>query len=67
MRIPKGLAEDAGFEAGSTVDISMRAGELVVKRVRRGKYRLSDLVRKINSKNVHREIDSGDASGKEVW
>jgi antitoxin MazE len=66
MRIPKGLAEDAGFEAGSTVDISIENGELVVRQARR-KYRLSDLVNKINPKNVHREVESGDAVGKELW
>jgi antitoxin MazE len=67
MRIPKGLAEEAGLEAGSFVDIKVKGGDLIVRPARRRKYRLSDLVKKIDSKNVHKEVQTGDAVGKEVW
>jgi antitoxin MazE len=67
LRIPKSFAAEAGVEAGSTVDLSVEDGELVVRPVRRRKYDLRDLVRAINSKNVHREVETGDAVGREVW
>jgi antitoxin MazE len=67
LRIPKSFAAEAGVEAGSTVDLSVEDGELVVRPVRRRKYDLRDLVRAINSKNVHREVETGDAVGREAW
>ncbi len=67
LRIPKSLAEEAGVEAGSTVDVSVRDGDLVVKPVRRRRYRLSDLLRRVSSKNIHGEVDAGKPRGREVW
>lgn len=67
LRIPRGLAEDAGVGAGAEVDLSIRNGELVVKPARRVKYRLEDLIRKITAKNLHGEIDTGAPAGREIW
>ncbi|MCI0637292.1 MAG: AbrB/MazE/SpoVT family DNA-binding domain-containing protein [Actinobacteria bacterium] len=67
LRIPRSFAKDAGVEAGSEVDLSIRNGVLVVKATRRRRYRLKDLVRKITGKNVHREVDTGGPRGREVW
>jgi antitoxin MazE len=67
LRIPRSFAEDAGVEAGSEVDLSIRRGELVVKPARRRKYRLKDLLRRINPKNMHAEVDAGTPAGREVW
>src|SRR5258706_14609954 len=63
LRIPRSLAEEAGVVAGSEVDVSIRRGDLVVRPARRSRYRLSDLVRLMTSKNIHAEVDSGDAVG----
>ena len=67
LRIPRSVAEEAGVEAGSAVDISIRRGDLVVKPARRRKYRLKDLLRQINSKNIHAEVDAGAPVGREIW
>jgi antitoxin MazE len=67
LRIPRALAADVGVKAGAEVEVSVRDGELVVKPARRARYRLEELVRKITAKNLHREVDTGNPVGREVW
>jgi antitoxin MazE len=67
LRIPRALAADVGVEAGAEVDVSIRDGVLVVKPARRPRYRLEELIRKITAKNLHREVDTGNPVGREVW
>ena len=67
VRIPRAFAREAGVDAGAEVDVSVRGGDLIVKPVRRAKYRLNDLVRKVTVKNLHHEVDTGKPVGREVW
>ena len=67
LRIPKSFAEEAQVEPGSPVDLSVVDGGLVVRPVRRKKYRLSDLLRRINARNLHREVSTGERVGREAW
>ena len=67
LRIPKSFAAEAQVEAGSTVDISVEDGGLVVRPVRRQKYVLSELLRRVTSRNIHDEIATGEPVGREVW
>ncbi len=67
LRIPRALAEEAGVSAGSDVTLSIRDGELVARPARRVSYRLDDLLRKMNARNRHEEVDMGGPVGREVW
>jgi len=67
LRIPRSFAEEAGVKAGSQVDLSVRDGDLVVRASKRRKYRLSDLLKGIKTKNLHGEVDTGTPIGREVW
>ena len=67
LRIPRSFAEEAGVGAGSEVDLSIQDGDLIVKPVRRRKYRLKGLLRKITVENIHAEVNTGTAVGREVW
>ena len=67
LRIPKGVAEDAQVKEGTTVDIRLRDGQLVISPVKSKHYRLEDLLKGVTRHNMHREIETGDAVGKEVW
>ena len=67
LRIPKALAEEAGIEADSAVDLTVRNGEIVVRPLRRRKFKLKDLLAKVTDENKHEEIDFGPPVGKEVW
>ncbi|HVE92304.1 MAG TPA: AbrB/MazE/SpoVT family DNA-binding domain-containing protein [Actinomycetota bacterium] len=66
LRIPKSFAEEARVEAGSTVDLSIEDGELVIRPLRR-QYSLRSLVAEINRDNVHEAIDTGEPVGRESW
>jgi antitoxin MazE len=67
LRIPRSFANDAGVEAGSEVDLSVREGVLIVRAARRRRYRLSELLGQVTAKNLHDEVDTGKPIGREVW
>jgi len=67
LRIPKSFAAEAEVEAGSTVNISVENGDLVIRPVRRRQVALSELLQGINSHNLHEEIGTGDPVGREAW
>ena len=67
LRIPRSFAAEARVEAGSTVDVSVENGCLRVRPVRARRYVLRELLKKISSRNVHGELDSGRAVGREAW
>ena len=66
VRIPKPFSEDAGLEAGSSVDLVVREGSVVVTRIR-AKPKLAALLRGVKAANRHDEIDSGRPVGRESW
>ena len=67
LRIPKAFAEEAGVEADSRVDISLRGGNLVIRPLHGRRYEIRSLVRAITSKNVHEPVETGSPVGREVW
>jgi len=67
LRIPRSYAEEAQVEEGSTVDVSVENGCLRIRPLRARKYLLSDLLKRISRKNLHPEIATGDAVGREAW
>lgn len=67
LRIPKAFAEQAGVEAGSEVDLSVEDGELIVRPARLPRYDLKDLLRGVTAKNIHKEVETGELVGREVW
>ena len=67
LRIPKSFAAEVEVEAGSTVDIRVENGDLVIRPLRRRQYVLSELLEGVNSRNLHDEISTGDPVGREAW
>ena len=67
LRIPKSFAAEAQVQAGSSVDISVEDGGLVVRPMRRKRYVLGELLRRVTSRNMHDEIATGEPVGREVW
>lgn len=67
VRIPKSFAEEVRVGVGSTVDIALEKGHLVVRRVSAPSYQLSDLLSRVTRNNLHKEITWGDPVGREVW
>jgi antitoxin MazE len=66
LRIPQSFAMEAKVAAGTAVDIAVEKGQLVVRPVRQ-RYRLRDLLKSVNPRNVHGEIQTGHPVGREIW
>lgn len=66
VRIPRSFAAETRVEAGSTVDISVERGRLLIRPLRR-RYSLRDLLRKVSSRNLHKEVTTGGPVGRESW
>ena len=67
IRIPKSFAQETNIESGSEVDLSLKEGEIVIKPLIDSPYSLDEFLTKITNKNIHKEIDTGNAQGKEIW
>lgn len=67
IRIPQNIAREIDITEGSEVDFSVKDGILTIKPKKCKRYSLSELVEQITPDNVHGEIDTGVAMGKEVW
>lgn len=67
LRIPKSFAIESKVEQGSTVEVSLEQGKIILAPVTEPEYTLEDLLAKVNKRNLHREVETGAAVGKEVW
>jgi antitoxin MazE len=67
LRIPRSFAAEAQVEEGATVDLSIEDGRLLVRPLRVRKYSLNGLLRKVSRRNLHREVATGRAVGREAW
>lgn len=67
LRIPKSLAAEAQVEEGSTVDLAVEDGAVVVRPLRARKYVLSELLGRVDRRNLHGEIRTGELLGRETW
>jgi antitoxin MazE len=66
VRIPKPFAESLGLQSSTEVEISLETGELRVAAAR-PRWRLDQLLTKVTKRNRRAEIESGQATGREVW
>jgi antitoxin MazE len=67
IRIPKSFAKQINVQQGSFVDLFTDKGKLVAKPVDEKEYSLEELLTGVTEQNLHSEIDTGDAIGKEIW
>ena len=67
LRIPKSFAEEVQVGEGSTVDLFMEDGRLVIRLAPQPEYSLEELLGGITAKNLHSEVDSGGPVGGEEW
>ena len=67
LRIPKSFAVETGIEEGSDVELSVKDGQLTVRPILRPRYDLNELLQRVTPRNVHGEIETGDAVGREGW
>lgn len=66
VRLPKPFVEELGLGEGAEVEITLRAGQLIIRAANR-EYALEELVEGITRENQHQESDWGRPRGREVW
>ena len=67
LRIPKSFAEEVQVSEGSTVDLSMEDGQLVIRVATKPAYSLEELLGGITETNLHSEVHTGEPVGGEEW
>ena len=67
LRIPKPLADGAGLQDGSPVELSLVDGKLVILPIVVDEPALDDLLALVTQDNLHNEVDTGPAQGGEQW
>ena len=67
LRIPKAYADETHIHDGSSVDLTLQDGNLIITPVRRKSFTLEELLKDITPDNPHESIDSGSALGQEIW
>jgi antitoxin MazE len=66
LRIPQSFAVQVKVATGTAVDIAVEKGQLVVRPVPQ-RYRLRDLLKAVDARNLHEEVQTGPPVGREVW
>jgi antitoxin MazE len=67
VRIPKAFVKEAHVAYGTPVDLSVDDGKIVIDPRTEPEYRLEDLLKGVTKRNLHAEVDTGKAVGREVW
>jgi len=67
LRIPKSFAAEVGLNPNSSVEMSLRDGELIVVPAEKPRFTLKQLLAQVTEENLHDEVDTGSAVGGEVW
>lgn len=67
LRIPKAFAVQSKIKEDEYVTLSLKENQIVIIPEPEKKYTLKELTSAINLKNLHKEIDSGNKTGAEIW
>jgi len=67
LRLPKHVLKQTDIALGDEVEIIAGDHELLVRKARRSKYDLAELVSRIPKDYKAHEVDSGPPVGKEEW
>ncbi len=67
IRIPKAFVKEAHVAYGTTVNLSVYEGKIVIDPHPEPEYLLADLLKGVTKQNLHAEVQTGDPVGQEVW
>lgn len=67
LRIPKSFASEVGLCKETAIEISLVDGKLLITPLTKPELTLKQLLAKVTSENLHHEVDTGNAIGKEIW
>lgn len=66
IRIPKNITKDTKVEEGSSINIMVENGNIILSPSKKA-YSLKELLKNITNENIHSEVSTGDQVGGEVW
>ena len=66
VRIPKAIALESKIGQGTEVDLTLEKGRVVLNPVKAPEYSLEELLAGVRKDNLHEEVDTGEAVGREV-
>ena len=69
LRFSREILRKLNISIGDDVDVSIKAGSILINpvNIKRGKYKLKNLLSKMPSDYKTKEQDWGKTKGKEVW
>jgi antitoxin MazE len=67
LRIPRAFASQVGLAEDSLVELSLEHDSLVLRPVSEPSFALQDLLANVTEENVHAEVETGPARGREAW
>jgi antitoxin component of MazEF toxin-antitoxin module len=67
MQKPQNLTEKFSLAEGSSAELALVNGNLVIKPKVNWRYSLEELVQDITPKTLHQEIEAEFSVGNEVW
>ena len=67
IRIPKEQLEKLGIQPDDMVEIRSESGHLTVTPVQKPEYTLDELLAQMTPENLHDAVQTGKATGAEVW
>lgn len=67
LRIPKAFAVESNISQGSTVEVSLENGRIIVFPVVEPEFSLDEMLAQITPENSHDEVNTGASVGQEAW
>ena len=67
LRIPKSFAVESNIGQGSTVEVSLENGKIIVFPIAEPEFSLDEMLTQITAENLHGEVDTGRSVGQEAW
>ena len=67
LRIPSSIAKEAGLNPNSLVELSLAEGKLIVQPLAEFRLSLDQLLSGVTAENLHGEVETGPAVGREAW
>ena len=67
LRIPKLVAAEVGLEENSLVNLTIVNGSIVISPERETPLELEAMLKQVTEENLHGEVNTGPAIGREAW
>lgn len=65
VRIPALMAKDLHIRDGSILEVLVDSGNIILKPEKRNRVNLKKMLLKVNSSNIHGEVNAGKSVGRE--